>query len=573
VRNAGLGRSVAGVMLLLLAGCSSDPGTGTGTHPVQGCGACGTGLACVQNADFPEGACTALCNVSGCPSGTACTPPLSTGNSYCLPTCGSGGSSCPGNLVCTPTSKGSLCLAPAPAVAAPASCAAPQLVVGSLAGPAAEPACRTPVVSSALPAGDVQKLGIHRPGETVAFQMPAGAAGFSIVSQAADGGNAFLDCGPGIGVVANVPVPSPILAPGGRTFFDETANLPLDLTTASLVFFSVGGQPPYTQALTFPNTTAGLALALDGGLPGGQWTFQVNDYANEFSGPGGCDAGTQRNTYDVQVVVSPGPLPARGELSVDIYLVTHTFTAAAAVSNPAVQRFANSFASIYAAAGVCLTTVSFHDVPAWAANKYASLPSVDNSVIQDPCSDFRQMMTLAEPGRTISLFLVDELAPVDPQGNQIVGQDGAIAGMATYNGTIAGGAAVSMADLTSMAGCTSSVLNPYYCGPDETAAIAAHETGHFLGLYHPTEETGDVFDPLVDTATCVCSLCTTGSAAANCSDGGQPTLVSDNVCSGKTQQCGGANLTMFWVLTPSSQGQFSPEEAAVLRTNPLLAAP
>jgi hypothetical protein len=527
-----------------------------------------------MNADFPAGACTAVCDVSGCPTGTACTPPLSTGDSYCLPTCTGAGSSCPGNLVCSFTSKGNLCLAPAPATAAPASCASPQLLVGAPAGPAgADPGCRTPVVSSALPAADVQKLGTHKPGDTVSFSVPAGAAGFSLVSQAVDGGNAYLDCGPGIGVVANVPVPTPILTPTGATFFDETANPPVDLTTASLVFFSVGGQPPYTQALTFPNTTAGLALVLDGGLPGGQWTFQVNDYANEFSGPGGCDAGTARNTYDVQVVVSPGPLPAKGQLSVDVYLVTEQYDAGTAVSKQTVQRFASAFANIYAAAGVCLTTVTLHDVPHWAVQKYASLPSVDSTVIQDPCSDFRQMMTLAEPGRTVALFLVDELAPPDTQGNVIVGQDGTIAGMATYNGTIAGGAAVSVADLSSIGGCSPSVFDPYNCGPDVTAAIAAHETGHFLGLYHPTEETGDAFDPLVDTPTCVCALCETGSAAANCSDGGQPTLVEDNVCSGATQQCGGADLTMFWLLTSSSKGLFSPQEGAVLRANPLLAAP
>lgn len=571
MRNAAVAATVACSVVVLVAGCSSTSGTDGGAVCAT---SCGSGLSCIANADFPAGACTALCYGGGCPSGTVCTPTLSTGNRYCLQTCNNGAGSCPANMVCTPTSSGSLCLAPSLATATSASCAPPQLVVGTPAGPAADPGgCQVPVVNSALSSADVQRLGTHPPGTSLTFQVPAGAAGFSIVSQAVTTVNGFLDCNAiGAGIVANVPVPSPILTPTNSTFFDETVQPPVDLTTANLVFFSVGGQQPFSQALTFPNTSAGLSLVENGGLPGGQWSFQVNDYANEFSGPGGCDAGVARNTYDVQVVVSPGPLATRGQLSADVYLVTQQFKAATAVSNPNVQRFANSFAQIYAQAGVCVSTVTFHDVPQWAVNKYASLPSVDDSVTQDPCSDFRQMFTLAEPGRTIALFLVDELAPVDGQGNQIVGKDGAIAGMATYNGTTVGGAAVSLADLSSSVNCGSG-LNPYTCGPDETAAIAAHETGHFLGLYHPTEETGDSFDPLVDTATCVCSLCETGAAAANCSDGGQPTIVSNNVCSGTTQQCGGAGLTMFWVLTPSSQGLFSPQEASILRANPLLAAP
>ncbi len=568
MRNTGVCGAVACGVLLLLAGCStssSSPGT---------CAAgCGGGLSCVTNGDFPTGVCTAVCTGGGCPSGTACTPPLSTGNSYCLPTCGTGGTSCPDSLACTPTSKGSLCLAPAVGPSSPVSCAAPQLVVGATAGPATEPSCRIPVVASALQASDVQKLGTHSPGESVVFHVPAGATGFSIVSQAETTVNPFIDCGPGFGLIPNIPVPSPILTPAGTTFYDELLLPPLDLTTASLLFFRAGGQVPYSQALTFPNTSAGLALALDGGLPTGQWSFEVNDYANVFSGPGGgCDAGPLRNTYDVQVVVSPGPLLATTHLSMDVYLVTQQFRAATAVNNPAVQRFANAYASVFAGAGVCVTTVTFHDVPPWAINKYSSLSSVDDAVVQQPCSDFRQMMTLAEPGRTMALFLVDELAPVDAQGNQTVGQDGAIPGMGSYNGATVGGAAASLADLSATGNCGSG-FSPYVCGPDFTALIAAHETGHFLGLFHPTEQTGDFFDPLVDTAACVCALCETGVAATNCSDGGQATLVDDSVCSGATAQCGGANLAMFWLLTQADKGQFSPQEAAILRANPLLSAP
>jgi hypothetical protein len=64
--------------------------------------------------------------------------------------------------------------------------------------------------------------------------------------------------------------------------------------------------------------------------------------------------------------------------------------------------------------------------------------------------------------------------------------------------------------------------------------------------------------------------------AAACSqnpDGGQPTLVDNTLCNGGTQQCGGASLLMFWILTSDMKGFVSPEEAAVMRANPLIAAP
>jgi hypothetical protein len=467
-------------------------------------------------------------------------------------------------MLCTPTSDGGLCLPASEAVATPISCDAPRLLVGPTTGPAADPGCRLQAVVSALPPGDIQELGTFSPGTQVSFNVPAGAVGFSIVSQTVDFETTFISC-QGV-TVANVPVPTPVFTPTGASFFDVTANVPRDQTTASLLSYGYYS-PPYTAALTFPNTTAGLRIALDGGLPSGQWTFDVNDYAHAFVGPEGCLAETPPNTYDVSVVVAPGPLPPTGQLAVDIYLVTDELDAGSAVNSAGVQQFASQYASILASAGLCVTTITFHDVPAWALAKYSSV-SLDDS--NDPCSDYRQLFTLAGSARSMALFFVDDiLFSGGPSGGIILGVDGAIPGNATYNGTIAGGALVLSADFSAN-GCT-----PQYCGPDVVAHTAAHETGHFLGLLHPTELTGDSFDPLTDTASCVCSVCETnpGIAAAcgNNPDGGQATVIDSSVCSGATQLCGGANLLMFWSFTP--EAAITPQEGAVMRANPLISAP
>jgi hypothetical protein len=412
----------------------------------------------------------------------------------------------------------------------------------------------------------------------VSFSVPAGSIGFSIVSQAVSAEPTYSFGGP----APNLPVPSPLLTPSDVTFFNDSVIPAPDLTTLLVV----SGLPSqndgaaytfFSAALNFPNSSAGLALALDGGLPDGTWSFGVNDYAFECFGVAGCTGGSQTNTYNMSVLVSPGPLPSPGQLAVDVYLVTSSLDAGMAVTNPAVHQFASRFAEFYAQAGICISTITFHDVPAWANAKYASISVAYEDVALTPCSDYHQLFTLAQADRAVPLFFVDDLVDGNaPPGDTIVGEDGAIPAPPTFNGTVAGGAVVLAADLTVTSGC-SATFDPFTCGPDLVGAIGAHETGHFLGLLHTTESTGDFFDPLIDTPACVCALCETNrgaeAACSNNPDGGEPTIVDNTVCSGVSQQCGGAAYLMFWLLSPDTKGLFSAEESAVMRANPLIAAP
>src|SRR5205814_1494145 len=118
-----------------------------------------------------------------------------------------------------------------------------------------------------------------------------------------------------------------------------------------------------------------------------------------------------------------------------------------------------------------------------------------------------QMFTLssAHPGNTMNLFLVQGLHDPNPStSGTIVGIDGTIPGPSSFNGTVQSGAVVSMADLFSTFSGTCPIGSYDLCrsGADLTAFIAAHETGHFLGLFHTSEQECDVFDPLSDTLKC-----------------------------------------------------------------------
>ena len=72
-----------------------------------------------------------------------------------------------------------------------------------------------------------------------------------------------------------------------------------------------------------------------------------------------------------------------------------------------------------------------------------------------------------------------------------------------------------------------------FCGADQVAYIAAHESGHYLGLYHTTEANAGIFDPLGDTPQCglACDLDRNGTLGGNeCIDDSSTTL-----------SCGGAS--------------------------------
>jgi hypothetical protein len=179
----------------------------------------------------------------------------------------------------------------------------------------------------------------------------------------------------------------------------------------------------------------------------------------------------------------------------------------------------------------------------------------------------------------MSLFLVNSLNS-QQGGYTVVGQDGTIPGPASVGGTVASGALVSIANLTytvSPTACQGAV-DLAGCGADLTAYIGAHETGHFLGLYHVTESFGTLFDPVKDTPVCACAACAPASQRANCFAGAvtSSTYEVDNAdctrnLTDPTSTCGGGDNLMFWLVDQvRSTGTLSAEQASIMRASPLV---
>lgn len=448
-------------------------------------------------------------------------------------------------------------------------------------GPA-NPPCAWPVRGVATGfTGGVQELGRHRVGTPLAFEVAPGTTSFTLLAQEVEGSAADAVTFP---VTPDHVVPSSnppgftgVTAPGGTPFFDWAAAPPPDPAGALAEFT---GFLSGAAAMTVPNTSRSLDLFRSGGsVTPGTWRFTLTDLAHDC-GAQGCTPpeGSGDGVYDVKVLTRPGPPSATATLDLDFYFVSddperRDLTAEHALADPAkdpvafhFRRLVARMGEIFAGAGICLGRVRVHDVPGWARNAFHDL-DIDES---GPCSPMSRLSALAVEGSGIHVFLVDALVTSGGTGGAtIVGIDGSIPGPSAVPGTVGSGAAVVLADFgrEAIRGACEGSMRLDACGTDKVAYVAAHEAGHWLGLYHTSEATGTLFDPLADTPTCECSACATPNQRPSCARG-DVSLFSGS-CASQGETCGGARNLMFWLVDPShSMGDLSPEQGEVMRYNP-----
>jgi hypothetical protein len=428
--------------------------------------------------------------------------------------------------------------------------------VTTVAGPAIDPgACESSLRMSALGSPWVQHLGTLAVNTATQFTVPEGIGSFTVLEQAVQASSDPVVFA-GVPPLPNAAVPLRIYTPGGSLFYDDAAALPADFSTANAVTYFGKAR---TGTFTVPNTSHTLT-AWQRGVPAGVWSVVAGDWAAEcaLDGSLGCTSGADLGgVYDLTVLLRPGPVPSTGTVDLDVYLVTARFQASTAPADSGLSRMVSTVSSMFGAAGICLGRVRYLDVPAWARTSYST--GIDSTRL-GPCDALSQLLTLSRPGTAVPIFLVDDI-----QGSggtaRTVGIDGAIPGPSTVGGTIASGAVVNASDVGF--GVCGAGIDLAGCGADATAAVVAHETGHYLGLYHVTEKTGTVFDPVADTPRCVCSQCAPAADRAGC---GAATTVGDAECSGGGG-CAGADNLMFWLV---GGDRLSAQQAQLMRANPAM---
>ena len=109
--------------------------------------------------------------------------------------------------------------------------------------------------------------------------------------------------------------------------------------------------------------------------------------------------------------------------------------------------------------------------------------SVDTYANIEGPEEFGDLLRTASSDAEITFFLVAGFDLGD--GGSLLGRAGGPPGVAGHGGTSKSGVVVNVANLVA--------------APDEVALTMAHEGGHFLGLFHPTESDGSGVDPLADT--------------------------------------------------------------------------
>ncbi len=193
------------------------------------------------------------------------------------------------------------------------------------------------------------------------------------------------------------------------------------------------------------------------------------------------------DTSDLPTTVTCGMVNRTGDVSaknkVDVRIVfvgvdgiSEALNATSAEADEGLQSALTGLGELWSSLGVSLGSVSYADFDG----------DVDTYTTVDGAEEFGNLLRTAEDDAEITFFLVADIDLGD--GASILGLSGGPPGVAAHGGTSKSGVVINVANIVE--------------APDQVSLIMAHEGGHFLGLFHPTEKDLSGVDPLADTPEC-----------------------------------------------------------------------
>ena len=335
---------------------------------------------------------------------------------------------------------------------------------------------------------------------SMTLSLPDGASSFTLIGDGTQSGAQDVDI-------------SSLVNPNGETWitFDFFDTDPIGTNTAQ----AFGDT---TVAVVFPHAVYSV--------PSGDYTFTIGNYFQE-------------NTIQVYGIINNRTNPTGGTLDLNLIMVSiPDYTGA---DDPNLAKMVEEVRRIYALHNISLGTISHFTLNRPDLTSVSSIDANLNGQFDTMDSLFQT--SSGTGNNAMNFYFVQEM-----EGG-ILGISGGIPGPPLIQGTAHSGVVISAFGGFTQMGDALLILQ---------GGTMAHEGGHYLGLFHPTESPGTFHDPISDTPECGPERDTDGSGT-----------VEPEECADLT----GSNL-MFWgAPLPESgivQDQLTSGQKFVIDRNPLI---